>query len=391
MMAERFPIDKLQLIETPFYYYDTELLRETLETIKAEIRNYPGYHVHYAVKANANPKILKIIREAGLGADCVSGGEIKAAIQAGFPAGSIVYAGVGKSDWEINLGLDLGIGCFNVESLPELEIISALAKGRGTTANVAFRINPNVGAHTHPNITTGYAENKFGIPMRDMEEMILHAAELPNVNFVGLHFHIGSQILDMDDFIALCNRINELQDQLEQHHIAVASINVGGGLGVDYHHPDQMPIADFRKYFRTFTKFLKLRPGQTLHFEPGRSVVAQCGSLITRVLYIKQGDFKQFLIVDAGMSDLIRPALYQAYHKIENITSDRPVETYDVVGPICESSDTFGKAIDLPGSARGDLVAIRSAGAYGEIMASGYNCRSLPKGYFSEDMDEFVD
>lgn len=391
MMAERFPIDKLQLIETPFYYYDTELLRETLETIKAEIRNYPGYHVHYAVKANANPKILKIIREAGFGADCVSGGEIKAAIQAGFPAGSIVYAGVGKSDWEINLGLDLGIGCFNVESLPELEIISALAKGRGTTANVAFRINPNVGAHTHPNITTGYAENKFGIPMRDMEEMILHATELPNVNFVGLHFHIGSQILDMDDFIALCNRINELQDQLEQHHIAVASINVGGGLGVDYHHPDQMPIADFRKYFRTFTKFLKLRPGQTLHFEPGRSVVAQCGSLITRVLYIKQGDFKQFLIVDAGMSDLIRPALYQAYHKIENITSDRPVETYDVVGPICESSDTFGKAIDLPGSARGDLVAIRSAGAYGEIMASGYNCRSLPKGYFSEDMDEFVD
>ena len=390
-MAERFPIDKLQLIETPFYYYDTELLRETLETIKAEIRNYPGYHVHYAVKANANPKILKIIREAGFGADCVSGGEIKAAIQAGFPAGSIVYAGVGKSDWEINLGLDLGIGCFNVESLPELEIISALAKGRGTTANVAFRINPNVGAHTHPNITTGYAENKFGIPMRDMEEMILHAAELSNVNFVGLHFHIGSQILDMDDFIALCNRINELQDQLEQHHIAVASINVGGGLGVDYHHPDQMPIADFRKYFRTFTKFLKLRPGQTLHFEPGRSVVAQCGSLITRVLYIKQGDFKQFLIVDAGMSDLIRPALYQAYHKIENITSDRPVETYDVVGPICESSDTFGKAIDLPGSARGDLVAIRSAGAYGEIMASGYNCRSLPKGYFSEDMDEFVD
>ena len=390
-MAERFPIDKLQLIETPFYYYDTELLRETLETIKAEIRNYPGYHVHYAVKANANPKILKIIRETGFGADCVSGGEIKAAIQAGFPAGSIVYAGVGKSDWEINLGLDLGIGCFNVESLPELEIISALAKGRGTTANVAFRINPNVGAHTHPNITTGYAENKFGIPMRDMEEMILHAAELPNVNFVGLHFHIGSQILDMDDFIALCNRINELQDQLEQHHIAVASINVGGGLGVDYHHPDQMPIADFRKYFRTFTKFLKLRPGQTLHFEPGRSVVAQCGSLITRVLYIKQGDFKQFLIVDAGMSDLIRPALYQAYHKIENITSDRPVETYDVVGPICESSDTFGKAIDLPGSARGDLVAIRSAGAYGEIMASGYNCRSLPKGYFSEDMDEFVD
>ena len=391
MMAERFPIDKLQLIETPFYYYDTELLRETLETIKAEIRNYPGYHVHYAVKANANPKILKIIREAGFGADCVSGGEIKAAIQAGFPAGSIVYAGVGKSDWEINLGLDLGIGCFNVESLPELEIISALAKGRGTTANVAFRINPNVGAHTHPNITTGYAENKFGIPMRDMEAMILHAAELPNINFVGLHFHIGSQILDMDDFIALCNRINELQDQLEQHHIAVASINVGGGLGVDYHHPDQMPIADFRKYFRTFTKFLKLRPGQTLHFEPGRSVVAQCGSLITRVLYIKQGDFKQFLIVDAGMSDLIRPALYQAYHKIENITSDRPVETYDVVGPICESSDTFGKAIDLPGSARGDLVAIRSAGAYGEIMASGYNCRSLPKGYFSEDMDEFVD
>ena len=391
MLKARYPLERFRTLRTPFYYYETALLLQTLDTVLALTADRPGWKVHYAIKANHNPVILKLIAGSGLGADCVSGGEIQAALDAGFPPDSIVFAGVGKADWEILLGLEAGIGRFNIESTAEMRIIARLAAERGLVAPVSIRVNPDIGAHTLAGITTGLAENKFGIPMRDMEAMILHAAELPNINFVGLHFHIGSQILDMDDFIALCNRINELQDQLELHHIAVGSINVGGGLGVDYHHPDQMPIADFRKYFRTFTKFLKLRPGQTLHFELGRSVVAQCGSLITRVLYIKQGDFKKFLIVDAGMSDLIRPALYQAYHKIENITSDKPVETYDVVGPICESSDTFGKAVDLPGSARGDLMAIRSAGAYGEIMASGYNCRSLPKGYFSDELEEYVD
>ena len=385
-MKGTFPIHKFRELETPFYYYDTNLLRHTLDTIRKEAGKYNKFCVHYAVKANANPKVLSIIRESGLGADCVSGGEIKAAIKAGFPANKIVYAGVGKTDAEINLGLDYDIFCFNVESVPELEVINELATAKGKIARVAFRINPDVGAHTHANITTGLAENKFGISMKDMDHVIDRALEMNNINFVGLHFHIGSQILDMGDFTALCNRINELQEKLYARQIIVEHINVGGGLGIDYAHPNRQPVPDFASYFETYHKHLKLRPQQTLHFELGRSVVGQCGSLITKVIYVKQGTNKQFAIVDGGMTDLIRPALYQAYHKIENITSEEPMETYDVVGPICESSDVFGKAIDLNKAHRGDLFALRSAGAYGEIMASAYNCRALPKGYTSEEL-----
>ena len=381
-----FPVEKLQSIQTPFYYYDTELLRQTLQAIVSEARKHDGFVVHYAVKANANPKILRIIREAGLGADCVSGGEIEASVKAGFTSNKIVYAGVGKSDWEINLGLEHDIFCFNVESIPELEVINELAAAKGKVARVAFRLNPNVGAHTHANITTGLAENKFGIAMRDMVSVIREAERLPNVKCVGLHFHIGSQILDMGDFEALCNRVNELQNELERHRIRIEHINVGGGLGIDYAHPNRVSIPDFKSYFDTYAKKLKLRNGQTLHFELGRAVVAQCGSLITRTLYIKEGATKKFTIVDAGFTDLIRPALYQAYHKIENITSEEPTEAYDVVGPICESTDVFAKQIDLNRTKRGDLLAIRSAGAYGEIMASQYNCRKLPLGYMSDEL-----
>ena len=386
MAKGKFPVEKMQSVRTPFYYYDTELLRKTLRTINDEAGRHTGFVVHYAIKANANPKLLRIIREAGLGADCVSGGEIEAAVKAGFPASKIVYAGVGKSDWEINLGLDKDIFCFNVESIPELKVINELAAAKGKTARVAFRLNPEVGAHTHANITTGLAENKFGIAMRDMESVIAEAGKLKNVEFVGLHFHIGSQILDMGDFEALCNRINELQDKLDSHRIHVEHINVGGGLGIDYEHPNRVPVPDFKAYFDTYAKKLKLRHGQTLHFELGRAVVAQCGSLITRTLYIKEGAVKKFAIVDAGFTDLIRPALYQAYHKIENITSEEPLETYDVVGPICESTDVFAKHIDINRTRRGDLLAIRSAGAYGEIMASQYNCRQLPEGYTSDEI-----
>ena len=385
-MKGNFNIDKFQGIQTPFYYYDTNLLRQTLACINTEAGKHENFVVHYAIKANANPKVLNIICQSGLGADCVSGGEIKASIEAGFPASKIVYAGVGKSDWEINLGLDKDIFCFNVESVPELEVINELAENKGKIARVAFRINPDVGAHTHANITTGLAENKFGIAMRDMEDIIEEASKMKNIKFIGLHFHIGSQILNMNDFISLCNRINELQDQLESHHIKVENINVGGGLGVSYDYPNREPIPDFKSYFDTYAHHLKLRNGQKLHFELGRAVVAQCGSLITKTLYIKQGSVKQFAIVDAGMTDLIRPALYHAYHKIENISSDEPNETYDVVGPICESSDVFAKAIDLNKTKRGDLLALRSAGAYGEIMASQYNCRQLPKGYITEEL-----
>lgn len=386
MTKGQFPTGKFQQLRTPFYYYDTELLRKTLQTINDEAGKHEGFVVHYAVKANANPQLLRIIRQAGLGADCVSGGEIEASIKAGFPASKIVFAGVGKSDWEINLGLDNDIFCFNVESIPELEVINELATQKGKVARVAFRLNPNVGAHTHANITTGLAENKFGIAMRDMMSVIEEASHMEHIKVVGLHFHIGSQILDMGDFEALCNRVNELQNELERHRIIVEHINVGGGLGIDYQHPNRVPIPDFKAYFDTYAKKLKLRPGQTLHFELGRAVVAQCGSLITRTLYIKKGAVKQFCIVDAGFTDLIRPALYQAYHKIENITSEEPAQTYDVVGPICESTDVFAKQVDLNGCRRGDLLAIRSAGAYGEIMASQYNCRCLPKGYTSDEI-----
>ena len=385
-MKGTFPIEKFEHINTPFYYYDAQLLRDTLKTLRAEADKHPQFVVHYAVKANANAKLLRIIREAGLGADCVSGGEIQAAIQAGFPASGIVYAGVGKSDWEIELGLKHNIFCFNAESEAELEVINEIAERFKTTARVALRINPNVGAHTHANITTGLAENKFGIAMDHLESVINSLTKMKHLQLIGLHFHIGSQILDMGDFEALCNRINLLQEQLDRLHVSIENINVGGGLGIDYQHPNRVPIPNFKDYFNTYAKFLKLRPNQKVHFELGRAVVAGCGSLITKTLYIKQGVAKQFAIVDAGMTDLIRPALYQAYHKIENISSNEAEQTYDVVGPICESSDVFAKQVDLNATHRGDLLAIRSAGAYGEIIASGYNCRKLPEGYISDEL-----
>lgn len=382
-----FPIEEFKKLRTPFYYYDTNLLRQTLKEISANMDSC--MHVHYAVKACANPKVLTIIAEEGFGADCVSGGEIKAALQAGFPADKIVYAGVGKSDWEIELGLDADIFAFNVESIPELEIINQLATLKGKKARIALRINPNVGAHTHANITTGLAENKFGIDMQDMEHVISVANGMEAIEFIGLHFHIGSQILEMEDFAALSRRVNEIQDRLEAAGIStVSDINVGGGLGIDYQHPDHNLIPDFTSYFNTYRKNLRLRPGQQLHFELGRAIVGQCGTLLARVLYIKSNPIKNFCIVDAGMTDLIRPALYDAYHHIENLTAETPNDfvTYDVVGPICESSDVFIKNYGMPRTKRGDLIAFRSAGAYGEIMASGYNCRTLPQGYTTEDL-----
>ena len=350
MPTHQFPIQAFQKTKTPFYFYDTDLLRKTLHTIKAETDKHDGYHLHYAVKACANRKVLSIIANAGFGADCVSGGEIQACLDAGFPAQSIVYAGVGKSDWEIELGLKAGIQYFNVESVPELEVISDIATRMGKIANVSFRINPDVGAHTHANITTGLAENKFGIAMQDMEHVINMAKSMDSVHFVGLHFHIGSQILEMDDFRALCNRINELQDRLDKEGIGpVKNINVGGGLGIDYQNPDANPIPNFKDYFDTYATHLKLRPGQKLHFELGRAVVGQCGTLVTRCLYVKQGTHRLFAIVDAGMTDLIRPALYDAYHHIENLTSqEKEQQVYDVVGPICESSDVFQHDCPLP-------------------------------------------
>lgn len=377
-----FPLERFASIETPFYYYDMDLLRSTLSEAASVSGRY-GYKVHYAVKANANSEILDEVRRAGLGVDCVSGNEIKAALRSGFDPSGIVFAGVGKTDREIVTALKAGISCFNVESAAELEVIDEVAGIMGVKADVAFRVNPNVNAHTHHYITTGLEENKFGIGLWELESIIAKAEQLPNVNLEGLHFHIGSQILEMGPFRELCNRINGIQKDLEARRISIRSINVGGGLGIDYTRPDENPVPDFESYFGTFAKYLELREGQELHFELGRSLVAQCGTLVTKVSYVKEGQHKKFAIVDAGMNDLIRPALYQAYHKIENLSSDGPEDRYDVVGPVCESSDCFGKEVQLPQTSRGDLLAIRSAGAYGQIMAMRYNLRDLAQAYYS--------
>lgn len=385
MTNGNFPVDRFKNIETPFYYYDVELLKKTLKLVKEETKKY-GFQQHYAVKANANKKILELIAAEGFGADCVSGNEVKAAVTAGFPASKVVFAGVGKTDKEINLALDLNIFCFNVESFPELEVINELATKKGKIAQVALRVNPNVDAHTHEYITTGLNENKFGFNMDILPAVIEKLKSLKGIKLIGLHFHIGSQIEEVEVFEPLCTRVNELQDLFEENEIKLEHINVGGGLGIDYNNPDANPIPAFVDYFTLFHKNLKLREGQIVHFELGRSIVAQSGSLVTRVVYVKQGESKKFAIVDAGMTDLIRPALYQAYHKVENISSNLPVDKYDVVGPICESSDVFVKDYELNETSRGDLLVLRSAGAYGEIMASQYNLRDIPKAYFSDKL-----
>ena len=367
---------------TPFYSYDTQLLQQTLTAIRDAVADAPHFHVHYAVKACATPGILRLIAAAGLGADCVSGGEVERAADCGFAPADIVFAGVGKSDQEINAALRLGISCFNVESLPELEVINELAAAQGTVANVAFRINPNVDAHTHAKITTGLNENKFGLAMEDMLPAIRRAQELPAVKYVGLHFHIGSQITELEPFENLVQRVNELQNVLDAEGIRTEWINVGGGLGVNYAQPEEEPIPDFADYFRVFKEKLVLRSGQQVHFELGRAVVAQCGSLICRVLYVKHGHEKDFVIVDAGMTDLMRPALYGSTHEARNLSHpEAPIARFDIVGPICESSDVFLSDYNLPSPQRGDLIVFKSAGAYGEIMASCYNCRQLPESW----------
>ncbi len=385
MLKGNFPIEKFKGIETPFYYYDLNVLRQTLATINEQTEQH-DFHVHFAMKANVNPEVLRVIKEAGLGADCVSGGEVQAAIDAGISASKIVFAGVGKADWEIELGLKNDIFCFNVESIPELQVIDELAKQNNKTANVALRINPNVSANTHHYITTGLNENKFGINMSELESVIGQFDGLKNVKLIGLHFHIGSQITDMTSFQALCIRVNEIQELFIAQQIKIEHINVGGGLGINYEHPNHFPTPDFESYFKVFKNHLTLQANQTLHFELGRAVVGQCGTLISKVLYVKEGTSKKFAILDAGFTDLIRPALYQAYHRIENLTSTGAEQVYDVVGPICESSDTFVKDYSMNATQRGDLIALRSAGAYGEIMASQYNLRKLPKAYTSDQL-----
>jgi len=393
-MFDTNTIQRFQNLETPFYYYDLGLLRQTLEACKNASDKY-GFHVHYAMKANFNPKVITAIQSYGFGADCVSGNEVSTAIANGFDKGKVVFAGVGKSDKEINTALDADIFCFNVESIQELFIINELAQAKNKKASIAIRINPNVDAHTHHFITTGLDENKFGINSWQLHDVTDALRKCTSLQFVGIHFHIGSQITDLEVYKNLCNRINEMQDWFEDHGFPVKILNTGGGLGVDYHNPDSNPIANFEGYFKVFKDFLKVKPGQEVHFELGRALVAQSSSLVSRVLYVKIGQKKNFLVLDAGMTELIRPMLYQAYQKIENLSRQSKIESqisnpksqilkYDVVGPICESTDCFQKDVELPESFRGDLFAIRTAGAYGEVMSSGYNLRDRVRSVYSE-------
>jgi len=393
-MFDTNTITRFQGLETPFYYYDLGLLRKTLEACKNASDKY-GFHVHYAMKANFNPKVIAAIQSYGFGADCVSGNEVSTAITSGFDKSKVVFAGVGKSDKEINTALDADIFCFNIESIQELFIINELAQAKNKKASVAIRINPNVDAHTHHFITTGLDENKFGINSWQLHDVTDALRKCTSLQFVGIHFHIGSQITDLEVYKNLCTRINEMQDWFEDHGFPVKVLNTGGGLGVDYHNPDSNPIANFEGYFKVFKDFLKVKPGQEVHFELGRALVAQCSALVSRVLYVKIGQKKNFLVLDAGMTELIRPMLYQAYQKIENLSRQSESEPqisnfrsqilkYDVVGPICESTDCFQKDVELPESFRGDVFAIRTAGAYGEVMSSGYNLRDKVQSVYSE-------
>ncbi|MGV6943907.1 diaminopimelate decarboxylase [Sphingobacterium kyonggiense] len=387
MNIHQVDLNRLKSLETPLYYYDMELLANTLDAAKSAADKY-GFHIHYALKANFNDRILQLIQSKGFGADCVSGNEVQKSLDMGFPASQITFAGVGKSDKEIILALKENIFAFNVESIQELLIIDELAGKIGVKANISLRINPNVDAHTHHYITTGLDENKFGVPNSELENAAAVLRSCENVNLLGLHFHVGSQITDMNVFKSLCVKVNEWKSWFEERGTTIKVLNVGGGLGVDYYQPDTNPMPDFNAYFEVFDKFLERNPNQEVHFELGRALVAQSGTLVSRVLYTKSGVKKNFLILDAGMTELMRPALYQAYHKIEKLgdSSDAQQINYDVVGPICESSDCFGKEVELPYAERGDLIALRTAGAYGEVMASRYNLRDEIRYLFSNEI-----
>lgn len=386
-------IEQFEKINTPFYYYDMDLFHKTVDKVAGLAAEY-GIKVHYAVKANVERRLLEYISSKGFGADCVSGNEVLHAHSCGFPADKIVYAGVGKSDKEIYESMKLGIEAFNCESLQEIYVINEMARQNGMKANVSVRINPDIDAHTHKYVTTGLYENKFGISQHEFDKLIEIIQKSGNINFIGLHFHIGSQITRVEEVFGLeCQRVNEIVRLFESKGLTVNNINLGGGLGVDYEDPDGSPYAEFETWFKTISESIVRREDQTVHVEPGRSLVAQCATLISRVLFVKSGETKNFLIMDAGMNDLIRPALYGAYHKIENLSAEmRPFlpnhQAYDIVGPVCESSDVWGAGRLLPLSVRGDIMAIRSTGAYGQVMASRYNMKDLAPSVFSDKMEE---
>ena len=361
-----------QAYGTPLYVYSESALTDAFKAYEqAFAANQPL--ICYAVKANGNLSVLKHFAALGSGFDIVSGGELQRVLAAGGDAGKVIFSGVGKSRDEIKLALEVGVKCFNVESLPELDRINEVAAEMGQTAAISLRINPDVDAQTHPYISTGLKENKFGIAFVDAMGAYRHAAALPNLRIVGIDCHIGSQLIDLSPLAEALERLLVLVDQLAAEGIALQHIDIGGGVGIVYNDEAQ---PDLQAYADTVARLLAGRP-QHLVMEPGRSLVGNAGLLLTQVEFVKQGEGKNFVIVDAAMNDLMRPALYQAYHAIEAVEphSDVPAVLADVVGPICETGDFLAKERELAVLA-GDLLAVKSAGAYASSMASNYNTRT---------------
>ena len=361
-----------QAYGTPLYVYSESALTDAFKAYEqAFAANQPL--ICYAVKANGNLSVLKHFAALGSGFDIVSGGELQRVLAAGGDAGKVIFSGVGKSRDEIKLALEVGVKCFNVESLPELDRINEVAAEMGQTAAISLRINPDVDAQTHPYISTGLKENKFGIAFVDAMGAYRHAAALPNLRIVGIDCHIGSQLIDLSPLAEALERLLVLVDQLAAEGIVLQHIDIGGGVGIVYNDEAQ---PDLQAYADTVARLLAGRP-QHLVMEPGRSLVGNAGLLLTQVEFVKQGEGKNFVIVDAAMNDLMRPALYQAYHAIEAVEphSDVPAVLADVVGPICETGDFLAKERELAVLA-GDLLAVKSAGAYASSMASNYNTRT---------------
>lgn len=385
-MLSRQVAEKLQGYDTPFYLYDIDLLRQTLESATAVASRY-NFKLHYAIKANYDPHILSVIKEYGLGIDCASGNEVACAIEAGFDPSGIVYAGVGKKDKELRYAISQGIFSINCESLQELELIDRIAGELGKVQDIALRINPDIDPKTNSCIDTGQADSKFGISYEEVMANVELINSYRNVRIRGMHLHIGSQIRELHVFQYLCDKVNAIVECLTGLGFKFDFVDVGGGLGINYDFPENEPVPNFASVFSIINQYLKV-DGREVHFEFGRAIVAQCGELITRVLFRKDtATGRKLVIVDGSMTELIRPALYGAYHNIENITSQESrKERYTVVGTACESTDVFDQSLSLPVTSRGDLLTIKSAGAYGMSMASRYNLHDLPGAVYSDEL-----
>ncbi|WP_163265775.1 diaminopimelate decarboxylase [Chelativorans alearense] len=376
--AEDVPLPEIAAaVGTPFYCYSTATLTRHYRVFEEALSGLDSL-ICYAMKANSNQAVVKTLGGLGAGADVVSEGELRRALAADIPAQRILFSGIGKTAREMDFALVAGILCFNVESMPELELLSTRAQALGLTAPVSLRINPDVDARTHRKISTGKAENKFGIPWKDARAAYRRAAELPGLEVTGIDMHIGSQITELQPFDDAFALLTELTETLREDGHAIEHVDLGGGLGVPYREDNEPPPLP-QAYAEIVRKHVT-RLGVKVFLEPGRLIAGNAGVLVSQVLYVKEGDAKNFLIVDAAMNDLIRPTLYDAYHTIRPVREpavDAPRITADVVGPVCETGDFLALDRDLPAMRSGDLIAIATAGAYGAVQASTYNSRLL--------------